>query len=300
MNPTNVNEQSYRQKLRVGLVLDAGDALIAIPFASWMRPIAIRFPEILTMPRVTFKCLRTLVLICAACVCEPDALAKSSRLFFCCGRDNDLFACLKDVSKSRFETPAAAIRGAHKGAAVLLLADDYPVRTVALDAASFELARRKQLRLFIEFASSLPGMETEPINHTTWERIVVASERFSPGLSQLRILATHDCHFIAVSSASNPDLVVARVAGYDKAVFGLPEKDTFPILFEVPESHWFIATTKLSGFRTGRYAPTEDWKELWQRILALLSPDYRGHLVSAPVVRPAFSEDSKLPGAFQR
>jgi len=158
--------------------------------------------------------------------------ARSSRLFFSCNKQNDLFVALQDVPKSRFDTPASAIRAASKDSAVLLLAGEYPVKTVTLDSTSFELAQKKHLRLFIEFPSDVPGVETGPIRHTAWERIVVSSERFSPALPRLRIMAAHDCHFVSILSPCNPDLVAARVAGYDKAVHGLPEKETFPVLFE--------------------------------------------------------------------
>jgi hypothetical protein len=238
--------------------------------------------------------------LCASSLCGSLANAASSRLFFSCNKENDLFVAIEGARKSRYETPAAAVRAAPAQSAVLLLADEYPVRTVALDPRSVELARKKQLRLFIEFPSNLPGVETAPAWHATWERLVVSSDRFSPALPRLRILAAHDCHVVPVSSVSNPDVVLARVAGYDKAVYGLPEREVFPILFEVPETRWVIGTTKLSGFATARYAPTEDWKQLWQRILTLLVPGYDGRLVSKPVVRPAFAANSKLPPSFQR
>src|SRR6478672_7969055 len=81
----------------------------------------------------------------------PAPLLASSRLYFSCAKDNDLYLALKDVSKSRFDNPAAAIRSAPKEGAVLLFADGYPVRTVSLDSASVDLAQKKALHLFIEF-----------------------------------------------------------------------------------------------------------------------------------------------------
>ena len=86
----------------------------------------------------------------------------------------------------------------------------------------------------------------------------------------------------------NPaDLVAARVAGYDTAVFGLPAKDVFPILFELPERGLIVATTRLSSFVTGRYAPAKDWPVVWERILAALAPKHPHRLAVVPVVRPA-------------
>jgi hypothetical protein len=66
-------------------------------------------------------------------------------------------------------------------------------------------------------------------------------------------------------------LVVARVAGFDKAVFGLPEQ-RWPLLFEVPDRKLIVATSKLSGFVSGRYSPTREWRRLWEHLLVKLDP----------------------------
>ena len=247
-----------------------------------------------------FRSFLIAILCCGAVLAEGNLWARSSRLFFSCDKQNDLFVTLQGVPKSRYDSPAAAIGAASKESAVLLLADDYPVKTVVVDAASVDLARKKRLRLYVEFPAAAPGMDIGPVRRTTWERVVVSSDRFSPALPRLRILAAHDCHFVSIISSCNADLVAARVAGYDSAVYGLPEKDVFPILFELPETGWVIATTKLSGFQTARYAPTQDWLELWQKVLGILSPGYNGRLVMAPVVRPAFPANAKLPAGFQK
>ena len=183
---------------------------------------------------------------------------------------------------------------------MLLLADDYPVRQTALDAGGFDLARQKNLHLFIEYPAAVPGLELAPPRTTTWERLVVSSDRFAPALPRLRILAAHDCHFVPVSGSPAADLVVARVAGYDTAIYGLPEKDVFPILFELPERKLIVATTKLSSFVTGRYAPARDWPLVWERILSALDPQHPHPLAVAPVVKPAYSATAKLPRRFQR
>jgi hypothetical protein len=116
----------------------------------------------------------------------------------------------------------------------------------------------------------------------------------------LHILAANDCHFVPISGVTDADLVVARVAGYDTAVFGIPETNAFPILFEIPERQLILATTKLSGFVTGRYAPARDWRLLWQQILFALDPDLPASLPFDAVVAPAYPATAKLPRGFQR
>src|ERR1019366_5371110 len=149
-------------------------------------------------------------------------------LTFCCSAQNDLYLALRPTRYRRFETPRAAIQNAAPGSAVLLLADDYTGRQTALDSISLDLAQQKNLRVFIEYPAALPGLKLAAPRTTTWERLIVASDQFAPALPRLTILAAHDCHFVPVSGSPAADLVVARVAGYDTAIYGLPEKGVFP------------------------------------------------------------------------
>ncbi len=89
-----------------------------------------------------------------------------------CAAQNDLYLALRPVHYPRFETPLAAIQNAAPSSAVLLLADDYPVRQTALDPAGFDLARRKNLCVFIECPAALPGLELAASRTTAWERLV--------------------------------------------------------------------------------------------------------------------------------
>jgi hypothetical protein len=221
-------------------------------------------------------------------------------LTFCCSAQNDLYGALGKARYPRFQTAAAAIQQAAPGSAVLVLAEDYPARQTALDLGDFELARQKHLRLFVEYPAVVPGVALSAPRATTWERVVVASDRFGPALPRLRILAAHDCHFLPVGGSPAADLVLARVAGYDTAVFGLPGKDVFPILFELPERKLIVATTKLSSFVTGRYAPARDWPLLWERIVSALDPQHPHRLATVSVVGAAYSATAKLPRRFQR
>jgi hypothetical protein len=247
---------------------------------------------------------KALLLLSAAflsCVC-PSAAAKQgpAPLTFCCSAQNDLYIALGKTRYPRFQTPLVAIRNAAPGSGVLLLADDYPARQTALDPAGFDLARQKNLRVFIEYPAAVPGLELAAPRTTTWERLVVSSDRFAPALPKLRIFAAHGCHFVPVSGSPAADLVVARVAGYDTAIYGLPVKDVFPILFELPERKLIVATTRLSSFVTGRYAPARDWPLVWERILSALDPQHGHQIDFELVVKPAYSATARLPRRFER
>lgn len=176
-----------------------------------------------------------------------------------------------------------------------MLADGYPTNTVKLAPEFFASAARKKLRLYVEFPATLPDMEPGKPQRAPLERAVVASDVFGSALPKLRLLVIHDCHFVE-ASADNPYLVLAKVAGYDTAVFGLQDAKAHPILFEHPRGGLLVATTKLSQFVTARYAPKEAWQEVWKKVLGWLRPQsVVPELDWTHTVRPTYVRDAHLP-----
>jgi len=218
-------------------------------------------------------------------------------LLFVCQASNDLFRVAGDsgLSPVRFDTVAQAIDQAAEGSALLVLADGYPVTRTAITAQDCERAAGKELRLYVEFPGELPGVEFGAVRKTGPERAVVAGDAFGPTLKKLRILMIADCQFVETSAAS-PHLVSARVAGFDTAVYGLPETNAWPILFELPGKNVMVSTTKLSHFVTGRYAPSEAWDTVWGMILGYLLPGKKlPELKWSPTVHPMFGPKDPLP-----
>ena len=195
----------------------------------------------------------------------------------------------------RFDRPADAVDAASDGAGVLILADGYPDKTTAIDAAVFDAAHKHHLRLFVEYPASLPDMKLGKPRRTTLERAVVASDVFGDSLKKMRILVIHDCHFVE-ASAEDPYLVLAKVAGYDTAVYGLKGAEADPVLFEHPRGGILVATTKLSQFVTARYAPKDAWQVVWRKVFEWLQPQAKTPTLDwVAKVRPTYSRDAELP-----
>ena len=224
------------------------------------------------------------------------ASAATPRLLLRCAADNDLFRALQasGFSCERVDSDRVAVDRAAEGGAVMILADGYPDRTTVVEPATFEAAARKKLRLFVEYPATLPGMDVGAPRAARIERAVVQTDFFGPSLPRLRILAINDLHLVS-AQVDSAHLVAARVAGFDTAVFGLP-KSNAPLLFELPGGRALVATTKLSHFVTGRYAPQDAWQALWAGVLAWLCPDTKlPALTWTPAVRPSFGRDEPLP-----
>jgi hypothetical protein len=186
----------------------------------------------------------------------------------------------------------------------LLLANDYPSQPERIAETLLTTAAAKQLRLYLEYPAGLPGLADAPARPGRWERAVVTSEFFGADLPPLCLLTINGLTFVP-ALATRPHLVAARVAGFDTAVYGLP-KETHALLFEHPEGRVLVATTALSRFITGRYAPKESWQALWSGILAWLRAGGAARELNwAPLVRPTYGREEPLPGdaerrAFQR
>jgi hypothetical protein len=243
------------------------------------------------------------VLVAVAVASEFELSARPTGLNFCCSPQNDLFIVARQsgLQCQRFEAVSQAIEQAPAGTAVLILADGYPDRFTQVDKADLERARSRDLRLFIEYPApaTFPELELGKPQEAVWERGVVAGKVFGEALPGLKILAIHGAHF-QPSKATNPWLVVARVAGFDTAVYGLP-KNAVPLLFELPGRRIIVATSKLSGFVTGRYAPARDWEIVLEKLLSTLDPTHAPfELRWSSVVAPAYTAQAKLPRGFER
>ena len=217
-------------------------------------------------------------------------------LILACRDDNDLYTVLRrsGVEAQRCSSPETVIDAAHTGAGVLLLADDYPERTTRIKPGLYDRAARKNLRLYVEFPGALPDRDVGEIRQPIWERAVVTSDAFAPAIANLGILMLHNCRYVELAT-DNPHIVLARVAGFESVLYGLPEQ-SWPILFEHPGGGLLIAATKLSQFVTGRYAPSEAWKAIVSWILKWACPDTdfpELHFLSS--VRPSYGPEDLLP-----
>jgi len=228
------------------------------------------------------------------------ALTKPCTLRVVAGRENDLVRGLavSGTPLKRFDSAQEAISDATSGSAVLVLADGYPERRTSVPAAALSLARQKGLKLYLEYPEAVPGIEFGPARGVQWERGIVAVDDAAVGLPQSRIVSLQDCRFLPV--APRPSLLVlGRVAGFDTAVYGIPE-NTSPLLFRSDENT-LVATTKLSGFVTARLAPTADWVTIWRAFLASLDPAGSPHaLTVTPTVRPSYAAHDRLPATAER
>ena len=109
-----------------------------------------------------------------------DGFSTNRPVLFCGDSKNDLYVLLeKEGFKiKRYKSPLQAIAAAETGAAVFIVSDTYPQvdSTMQISPQLLETARRKKLKLYIEYPSSYPGLviNEQPIEMKL-ERAVVTS-----------------------------------------------------------------------------------------------------------------------------
>ncbi len=252
------------------------------------------------MVRSSIICCLSLLVGSGVCW-SGDASSRPLRVYLCCSAENDLHQVLKDSGYEcvRFETLAGALDEVPDKAPLLVLADGYPETTTRITTAQFEQARKKKLRLYLEYPAWLPGLEVAAPRRFKIERAVVTSDFFGSNLKPLRIMAINGKHVTPVDVAES-HVVAARVAGFDSAVYGLPD-ETSPLLFEHPAGDVLVATTKLSHFVTGRYSPTDAIQTMWNGILRWLCGDGpMPELRWTATVRPSYGRDDVLPRDIEK
>ena len=229
---------------------------------------------------------------------------------FVCSETNDLYRVITAGGQQykRYDSALQAFSEAPEGSGVLVLADDYPVKTTILDG-TLDYAGHRRLRVYVEYPDRLPDLEIDLPRGKRYARAVVSSDDFGARLPRMRILEINDGHFVPAAGSDapiKPWIVYARVAGLDSAVYGLPKSEVYPVLFAHPKRNVLVATTKLSHFVTARYAPRDAWASVWGRILEWLAPGHSTpELTWTLVAEPTYRRQDKRPAnsesdAFRR
>ncbi len=223
--------------------------------------------------------------------------SNSNKIVFCGSAENDLFRLLEGegFALQLAGSPKEAVSLAKKGSAVVIVSDAYPGTTVDIKDDVYVQAKEKDLRLYVEYPSSFPGIHVSgEIFHATLERGVVSSKAFLPKLKPMSIVGINDCYAL-VADVEDPLLVLAKVAGFDNAEYGIGDVKKHPLLFQ--KDNCMVALTKLSNFRTGRYGPNGSWEAIWSHIISWLAnkPGFQLEKAWPADVVPMYEEVDGLP-----
>ena len=223
------------------------------------------------------------------------------RVIICGSPDNDLIRSLKHsgLAFSRADNPVEAVKKARRGSGFLILANGYPANTTAIPDEVYRVAKKRKLKLYVEYAGSVPGLtlNAQPLLMNL-ERGIILSDKISEKLTPMSLVGLNHCYIQPVAVDSSL-MVMAKVAGFDKAEYGTSGVPVYPLLFE--HQGILVATSRLSSFATGRFGPVEDWKEIWKYILQKVSGNNHIQFTHwASDLAPAYPSDASLPADARR
>lgn len=253
--------------------------------------------QIITVQKILIVCIRILL-----CFGPLAAGAQQKTVVFCGTAENDLYSVLvsSGFTVKLVKDAAAAVEAAETGGAILMMAEAYPARQVQVNAATLKQIQEKKIRLYIEYPAEFPGLEigASPLR-SNLERAVIAAPGLGEKLPPMTILGINDCYVMPVQQA-NPLVVMAKVAGFSKAAYGINDVKTWPLLVK-SGNDVMVATTKLSNFATGRYGPHAAWQALWEYVVGWATRQPRVQLSRWPsTVSAAYGPHEKLPSGARQ
>lgn len=204
---------------------------------------------------------------------------------------NDLIELLKkeNFTIHQYSQPEQLLEQVPKNAVVLFLSTGYPHMVQCFSEEMLQVMKEKNLKVYAEFAS-LAEVPPSP-QEINLERIVVA-DSLNSELLPMDLLSVNKSYYCP-AQANHPLLVIAKVAGFNKAVYGLKDTPSSPLLYQ-PNKNMWVATSMLSNFASARFMPEKKWKDVWEYILgSLYGKDIE--LKEWPTfIRPAYTKDEVL------
>ena len=212
--------------------------------------------------------------------------------------DNDLITILQKQKSFRvvlLNDASDVEKKVPENGSLLILSNHYPEERVELTDDFYNNLASKHIRAYIEYPSYIPDVSFVESEEIIKQRVVVNSDFFT-GLDSLTILQLNGLSYLSLDKEADiTHLVAAKVAGFDSAIYGLPE-ETSPLLIETPGKPILISLTNLSNFVSGRYSPGDEWCILWEQILQSLLPETEiSSLEYEPQIKTTYSKTETLP-----
>lgn len=238
--------------------------------------------------------LRVLLFWCLSlwlCSC-----VENRTIYFCGSEQGEVYQLLKNegFKLERFDSPEKMIEQVPSGSGAVIICDTYPVSLLEISPETYELAKQKKIRLYLEYPDKLSNVNMEKETfHASLERGVITSDKLKK-LKSMDIIGINDC-YTRVAKIDDPLIVLARVAGFDQAEYGIDDVENYPLLCE--KDGMLIAFTKLSNFRTGRYEPLASWQSVWEYIISFVTgdSDFVFSTEWPSDVKPTYTSEQSLP-----
>ena len=230
----------------------------------------VRASRLLHAQRSIIVMLRLAVMLLPLLAADTDSGRAAPSLVFVAKPSNDIVVAARNgnLPTHVFDTVAAAVAAASVGDGLLVMAEgmqpadpgvpqNASATGVRITEGEWADIQAKGLTCYLEFPSQIPGTpEPLVVAQTLYERVAVSARRGirtnSGTLEYLELLHPHklvDFVVLPPELLAKAELVLAKVAGYDTACFGLPaQNDTWSFLVSATPK-LLLAATQLSYCR---------------------------------------------------
>lgn len=178
----------------------------------------------------------------------------------CASEKNDFIKILNDegVKFERVQSALKAVKQASRNMGVLILGDARERTKISREI--FDIAKKKNLRMYIEKPSFIPNVLLPDSNlKIHLERGIVNTAKIK-GIDSLAVLGIYDHDFIPMES-KDALILLAKVAGYDKADYGIDDVKAYALLSQY-NKNILISTLKFSDFVSSRFGPEKSWQNI--------------------------------------
>ncbi|WP_266202737.1 hypothetical protein [Pontibacter kalidii] len=225
---------------------------------------------------------------------EARSQSIKTDIIICADGANDVNSILdaNNYSYRVIANPLEAVKAAKKGGNVLFIADGYPTKRLSLPKEVEKLINKKKLRVFVEYPAPSAALLVEKDSlKTQLERAVVTTSKIK-GVDSLDLIGIHNA-YVVKSTAANPLMIVAKVAGFDNAQYGIDDVKHDPFLYQ--QDRYLVATTRLSNALTSRFGPLDHVRPVWEHIFSYLSPAVKWEFKNWPLhVAPMHAKKETL------
>ena len=206
------------------------------------------------------------------------------------------------------------------GCHILYTAMDYPNSLNPMETADYKLIDSKSVNIYIEFPDCIfvtggycYKANTNGLMTAKFERAVVITDKLPP-LTEFTIIDLHaatwlNAQFYSSIMYKDDILMMAKVAGYDYALYEFDYTEVYPLLFQqypAGNGNMIVALTSFADYSFARYVPFANMKIILTSIInklmsSNLSPT-EIKWISQPV-QPSFMVQSvalDVQSSFQR
>lgn len=191
------------------------------------------------------------------------------------------------IAYTPYSTLDEALTRATIGDALMMLSTG-SVGHGAVSKQQVQKMKDKNLKVYIEYPNYVESNRPE-IKKINLERGVISTDTI-PDVSPMSIVTLNDQYFYQYVHP-HPIMAIAKVAGFDKAEYGLAETINYPGIFQ--EDQFLISSIALSNQLTSRFGPTEVWDKIWTFIFRHLGVDVDTFILQSDV-RPTFEKSTVL------